>query len=428
MTAKTLAGVSVSRRTGCKAKPAKGCWENKCSEPIDDVNMENTQNTVVLAITLVTSGQILLAVSMVFLRHAGAASRYFLAGVLLVLGILIARPIVDAYAPAWSLVSLLLMLPALLSLGPLLWLYIASLTSEQPWRWQQRYLRHFVLAIIGAGCVLLTALLPDEIRVPLLTTGEANMTAYVGALMIAVFALVMGWTLQSGYYLVRIIKRLRGYRRLLKQHFANNENRELHWLTVLIASIALAWVLAAMSVVNDNLELTEVLGREGGAWLALLMVWLLSVWGLSQRPGFEGRYPAQQAVIPVVSEKETAGKYQRSALGDEQSQRIAAKTEKAMQEEKLFLDPDISLTRLARAIGVTPNYLSQTLNETLGQTFFDYINRWRIEAAKPLIVANEQSVLEVALSVGFNARSSFYKAFKLHTGMTPGEYRQQALA
>lgn len=264
------------------------------------------------------------------------------------LGILIARPVVDAFAPALSLLSLLLMLPALLSLGPLLWLYIASLTSEKPWRWQNKNFRHFSLAMIGAGCALLTALLPDDIKVPLLTTGETSMNAYVGALMIAVFALVL--------------------------------------------------------------------------------VWLLSVWGLTQRPGFAGRYLTGRAEAESGPEKAIAGKYQKSSLGDEQSKRIAAKIEKAMQEDKLFLDPDISLTRLARAIAVTPNYLSQTLNETLGQTFFDYINRWRIEAAKPLIAANEKSVLEVALSVGFNARSSFYKAFKLHTGMTPGEYRQQALA
>ncbi|GGD58239.1 helix-turn-helix domain-containing protein [Lacimicrobium alkaliphilum] len=390
--------------------------------------MENTASNLVFDITLATAGQILLAVTLIFSRSSSPVSHKFLAAVLLTLLVLIARPVVDVYAPAGRVLSLLLMLPALLSLGPLLWFYIASLTSEKPWQWQNKNFRHFALAIIGAVCALLTGLLPDEIKIPLLTNGTGDMSGYVGALMIAVFTLVMGWIAQSGYYLVRIVKRLKRYRQTLKQQFANNENRELHWITLLMGGLGVAWVLAALSVITDNLYLDAVLSREGGAWMVWALVWLLSAWGLWQRPGFEGHYLAPQEVITPVLATENAAKYQRSSLGDEQSKRIADKLENAMRDDKLYLDSDISLTRLARAIGVTPNYLSQTLNETLGQTFFDYINSWRIEAAKPLILANQQSVLDVALSVGFNARSSFYKAFKLYTGMTPSEYRQQVLA
>ena len=96
-----------------------------------------------------------------------------------------------------------------------------------------------------------------------------------------------------------------------------------------------------------------------------------------------------------------------------------------MQSEHLYLDSNLSLQKLAQHVSISPNYISQTLNQTLQLNFFDYVNQWRINAAKPEIIANQRSVLEIALAVGFNARSSFYKAFKQQTGLTPSEFRKQ---
>ena len=74
-------------------------------------------------------------------------------------------------------------------------------------------------------------------------------------------------------------------------------------------------------------------------------------------------------------------------------------------------------------MGALPNQVSQTLNQEIGASFFDYVARWRIAASKPLITAGDASVLTVALDVGFNSRSAFYKAFKRETGLTPKGYR-----
>jgi AraC-like DNA-binding protein len=81
------------------------------------------------------------------------------------------------------------------------------------------------------------------------------------------------------------------------------------------------------------------------------------------------------------------------------------------------------LQKLSQRVGALPNQVSQTLNQEIGTSFFDYVARWRIEASKPMIMAGEASVLTTALEVGFNSRSTFYKAFKRETGMTPKAYR-----
>ena len=116
-------------------------------------------------------------------------------------------------------------------------------------------------------------------------------------------------------------------------------------------------------------------------------------------------------------------KYQRSALGEDQSIRIAAKIDAAMKSDQLFLDPALSLHKLARHVAISPSYISQTLNETIGKSFFDYVNQMRVEYAKPHIIEGKETVLAISLRAGFNARSSFYKAFKLETGQTPSAFR-----
>ena len=64
----------------------------------------------------------------------------------------------------------------------------------------------------------------------------------------------------------------------------------------------------------------------------------------------------------------------------------------------------------------------------MNTNFFDFVNKCRVEAAKPKIIANEDTVLKIAMDVGFNARSSFYKVFKKETGETPTEFRKSHIA
>ena len=94
-----------------------------------------------------------------------------------------------------------------------------------------------------------------------------------------------------------------------------------------------------------------------------------------------------------------------------------------MKSDQLFLDPALSLHKLARHVAISPSYVSQTLNETIGKSFFDYVNQMRVEYAKPLIIEGKETVLAISLRAGFNTRSSFYKAFKLETGQTPRAFR-----
>ncbi|HUG09689.1 MAG TPA: helix-turn-helix domain-containing protein, partial [Opitutaceae bacterium] len=84
----------------------------------------------------------------------------------------------------------------------------------------------------------------------------------------------------------------------------------------------------------------------------------------------------------------------------------------------------LNLRSLSRAIGEKAHYVSQVINRDLNSNFYELVNRHRIAQAKQLLADEAgQTVLEIALAVGFNSKSTFNTAFRRHAGMTPSEFR-----
>jgi len=106
--------------------------------------------------------------------------------------------------------------------------------------------------------------------------------------------------------------------------------------------------------------------------------------------------------------------------------RIHAKLEKALDVELLYRDPDLTLRQLSDAVGVTEHRVSEILNQHQQTSFYDFVNGRRIEEAKRLLLEEpERSVLDVALDVGFNSKSTFYAIFKKLTDQSPIAFRRE---
>jgi YesN/AraC family two-component response regulator len=95
-----------------------------------------------------------------------------------------------------------------------------------------------------------------------------------------------------------------------------------------------------------------------------------------------------------------------------------------MQDRNIFLDPDLSLNKLANILEIKPNYLSQTINQFHEQNFFEFINTFRIREAKRLLCKTTMKVVAVAYDAGFNSLSTFNSVFKKATGTTPSRFRK----
>ena len=99
-------------------------------------------------------------------------------------------------------------------------------------------------------------------------------------------------------------------------------------------------------------------------------------------------------------------------------------------EEQPFLIPNLSLRSLAEQIEIHPNKLSWLLNERIGKNFNEFINHYRIEYFKKLVVDPENrniSLLGLAYESGFNSKTVFNTYFKKETGLTPKEFLKQQI-
>jgi AraC-like DNA-binding protein len=120
-------------------------------------------------------------------------------------------------------------------------------------------------------------------------------------------------------------------------------------------------------------------------------------------------------------------KYAKSGLDSERMQDYKRRLEQIMQTRQAYLQPNLTLPRLADMVGCSVNHLSQVINGGLGVTFFDYLNGYRVRHARELLNTlgeSSEAVIEVAFAVGFNSNSAFYAAFKKFVGQTPAQYRQ----
>jgi AraC-like DNA-binding protein len=121
-------------------------------------------------------------------------------------------------------------------------------------------------------------------------------------------------------------------------------------------------------------------------------------------------------------------KYEKTLLPAEEKEEYARELQNYMENKKPFLNPMLSLNDLAQELALPSHDLSQILNTSFHQRFFDYINRYRVEESKRLILEsanNGKTILDILYESGFNSKSVFNTAFKKHTGMTPSEFKVQ---
>lgn len=356
-----------------------------------------------------------------------------LAVFLLALGIVICQPTVASLAASLQPAFIIVSLPAFLITAPSLWFYVEGITAEKPWKLRQIQKRHFILFFIGAIVAVIALFIPYDVQYALLieenentfNTTTPSVKYMATGTLISTLLLVLAWVLQSGFYLYKIVQRLNQYRKHLKDLFASTETKEIRWLGWLLLAVGIVWLATAINIVLDNLIFSTEINATIASVVILIMIWSVAIWGLRQKPGFEELYNSGEDVEVTLKAVTTLPeKYQRSALNEQYASKIAKKIEIAMQQDNLYLDASLSLQKLAKHINTSSNYISQTLNETIGMNFFDYVNQYRVEAAKHRLQLSSDTVLTIAMDVGFNAKSSFYTAFKKETRQTPSQFRK----
>jgi AraC-like DNA-binding protein len=102
-----------------------------------------------------------------------------------------------------------------------------------------------------------------------------------------------------------------------------------------------------------------------------------------------------------------------------------------MDREEPWRSSDLTLADLAGRLSTTPHKLSEVLNSKLQQTFYDFVNGYRVRYVQRRIKEEDSrnlTILSLALDAGFASKSTFNDVFKKHTGLTPSAYRRSVAA
>lgn len=138
---------------------------------------------------------------------------------------------------------------------------------------------------------------------------------------------------------------------------------------------------------------------------------------------------ALEAVVPT---EKTGHADQMTKLGltDSLMKDIGDNVTIYFHEQKPYLDPEINLTKVSDRLGYTRNQVSYVINHVLGKTFYDLVSEQRIDhvVKQMSIPGSHTSILELAISAGFNSMSGFYNVFKKQTGMSPVQYQKANFA
>jgi AraC-like DNA-binding protein len=128
----------------------------------------------------------------------------------------------------------------------------------------------------------------------------------------------------------------------------------------------------------------------------------------------------------IVVEKEIKEKYSHSKLSNEVKIDILNNLNIYMKgEDKPFQSEKITMAEVAKFLKISTQQISQVINEKTDLNFNDFVNSYRIEEAKKMLLSNTFSKLTIdaiAQKSGFHSKSAFYIAFKKHTGNTPKEF------
>jgi len=137
----------------------------------------------------------------------------------------------------------------------------------------------------------------------------------------------------------------------------------------------------------------------------------------------------KKAENPLIApeQPEEDQKYRFNKISDIEAQAIIERLKKCMVEQQLYLNEELKMPDLAKAVGCTNQALSQIFNVFMNERYYDFLNRYRVEEFKRIIATTDYSkftLKALAKKSGFSSYTSFFRTFKEQTGVTPNDFIQ----
>ncbi len=128
--------------------------------------------------------------------------------------------------------------------------------------------------------------------------------------------------------------------------------------------------------------------------------------------------------------KKAPEKYKNSSLSKEDRVSYQQKILKAIEEEKIYLNHDLTQANFAKRLSLSSHHLSEVFSFEFDKNFYQLINSYRIKEAKEILelpANKDYKIIAVAYDAGFKSKTTFNRVFKEQTGYTPTEYRKKLI-
>lgn len=198
------------------------------------------------------------------------------------------------------------------------------------------------------------------------------------------------------------------YHTLLKRRFSYTENINLNWLRAIFLSFVLMLALWIADSLHTGYSF-EILYMGSS-----LVVWMFIAYNMYKHESvLDELYDGMDTdLAPAVDATET----EMSEIG----RRISLLFDK----DQIFLNPNLKVSDIATAIGTNRTYVSEFFNKEEECSFYDYVNRARIEYACTLLDGSDANIMKIAELSGFNSSQSFIRVFSKLKGISPTRYRK----
>jgi len=310
-------------------------------------------------------------------------------------------PVFDQFLlPHFLMISLMLK-------GPVLLLYVMSIT-QHAFRLRLSHLAHLIPSVLLVVAMLVFNVDTNDLR--LLAPAENEMaitavtwlwnTAKVTPLLYACAAVI-------------IVQR---YRVQLKDEYSHFSTTEPSWLNVLSLGFFASWawaVVVHLIAKFSTEETADILGIADN-YVTFALINALFTYSLAY---------AHQL---LTTRAEPARDNSDSRPTDEAIDRVRH----IMDVEKIYLKHNLNIEQFSARVGMPVKEVSAVINKHFGTNFFEYINAYRVNEAKILLAdksIEHKTILDILLESGFNSKSAFHRFFKRLVGMSPTEFRRQAL-
>ncbi|MFC2118237.1 helix-turn-helix domain-containing protein [Bacteroidota bacterium] len=299
--------------------------------------------------------------------------------------------------------------------GPLLYLFIRSMTSGETKFYSKDYF-HFVPLLLAIGYFTVTYFVkPLDVQLIQLTTRGIFPTRAFYFIYWGAFYII------TTMYLIASWKKIYVYNNKILNHISSLKKIRVKWLyPLLIAMFVILLIDSANMYIGGFRQFFYQYNIPVLETIFLIFAQIFIFVGLTQ------------PIIKInFSADHDRQRYFTSKLTISEKGEILKKIRNKVGNDRLYLDPELSVEKLSKVTTISCRNISQVINEIVNQNFYEFVNYYRIEEAKKQLSDPEQkdkTVLEILYSVGYNSKSAFNFTFKKVTGLTPTQFRKESFA